>query len=128
MASAHTPPGVFRPAAARPAPPGGEAKAMSLLDFRRSTPPTGRRPRRSPQAKAGLSQRTAVLGNARGAVGEAPAFHVDLDLAALEVAANEFFGERILDVTLNGAAQRPGAIRAVLARLIDDPVDHVGRK
>ena len=46
----------------------------------------------------------------------------------LQVAADELLGERILDVALDGAAQRPRAVRAVLAGLLDDPVDHFGRQ
>ncbi len=75
-----------------------------------------------------LGQRTAVFGDARGTVGKNAALHVDLDLAALQVATDEFLGKRILDIALNGAAQGARTIRAVFAGLLDDPVDHLGRQ
>src|SRR5690242_439943 len=70
----------------------------------------------------------AFLGLACRTVGEGSAVEVDLDFAAFEVAADELLGKRVLDVPLDGAPERPRAVRAVLARLFDDPVDHVGRQ
>ena len=73
-------------------------------------------------------QPTAFLGLACRAIGQRPGVEIYLDLPALEVPADELLGERVLDVALDGAAQRPRPVRAVLARLLDDPVDHLGRQ
>ena len=59
-------------------------------------------------------------------VGQGAGVHVDLEFAALQVAADQLLGERILDVALDGAAQRTRAVRAVLAGQVDDPVDRLG--
>src|SRR5438105_2935205 len=62
------------------------------------------------------------------AICELACVEIDLDLAAAQVAADQFFGQRILDVALDGAPQRPRAVRPILARHLDDPVDHLGRQ
>src|SRR5207247_416659 len=61
-------------------------------------------------------------------IGQLPRVQIDLDLAATQVAANELLGQRIFDVTLDGAAQRTRAVRAVLAGDLDNPVDDFGRQ
>ncbi len=108
-------------------------QAMSLLDFRRAgshpvaVPPAERGAERSVQSASRpchASRRPASALTDR-AVREAPGVEVDLDVAALEVAADQLLRERILDVALDRAAERPGAVRAVLAGLLDDPVDDV---
>src|SRR5262245_64472 len=58
-----------------------------------------------------------------GTIGERAGVEVHLDVASPQVAADELLRERILDITLDGAAQRPGAVRAVLAGDLDNPVD-----
>src|SRR5436190_24178988 len=50
---------------------------------------------------------------------------VDLDVASLELPTDELLGKRILDVALDRPAQRTRAVRAILACLLDDPVDHL---
>src|SRR5437867_12943740 len=62
------------------------------------------------------------------AICELARVEIDLDLAAVQVAADQFFRQRILDVALDGAPQRPRAVRSILARHLDDPVDHLGRQ
>ena len=41
----------------------------------------------------------------QGPVGQRPGIHVDFELPALQIAADQLLGERILDVALDGAAQ-----------------------
>ena len=78
--------------------------------------------------RRGSGQPAAFQGLAGRAVGQRPAIEVDLDFAALEVPADELLGQRILDIALNRAAEGPRAVRPVLARLLDDPVDDLGRE
>ena len=61
-------------------------------------------------------------------VGKRAGLQVHLDVAAVQVAPNELFRQRILDIALDGAPERPGAVRAVLARHLDDPADDVRRQ
>src|SRR6185295_1690808 len=63
---------------------------------------------------------------ARGPVSELSRVEVDFDFAAAEVSADEFLGQRVLDVPLDRPAERTRAVRAVLARDLDDPVDDFG--
>src|SRR5262245_9858072 len=65
---------------------------------------------------------------ASGSVRKLPGFEVDLDVAAVQVASDEFFGQRILDIPLNRPAQRPRPVRTVLAGDLDNPVHHLWRK
>src|SRR6187401_2380743 len=58
-------------------------------------------------------------------VGDLAGVHVNLDFAVREVASNQFLRERVLDVPLDGATERTGAVRTVLARDVDDPVHDV---
>ena len=79
-----------------------------------------------------MRRRVRPAGGRQGLSGRAvrqrPAIEVDLDLAALEVPTDELLGQRIFDVALNRAAEGPRAVRPVLARLLDDPVDDFGRE
>src|SRR5688572_17874856 len=59
---------------------------------------------------------------------ELPALEVYLDLAVVQVAPDQLFRQRILDIALNRPAKRTSTIRAVLARDVDDPVDDLGRQ
>src|SRR5262245_152998 len=120
----------------------GPGQATILLDLRRPRPAAGRGPAHGPPLRTGpsrgnvraglarpstqLGQPPALLGGSDGTVRQAAGIQIDLDVAALEVAADELFGERVFDVALDGPAQRPGAVRAVLARLLDDPVEDLG--
>src|SRR5687768_6272838 len=73
-----------------------------------------------------LREFAAGLELARWTVSERSRVEIDLDVAATEMAADELFRQWILNVTLNRAAQRPRAVRAVLAGHLDDPVDDLG--
>src|SRR5215203_1598524 len=71
-------------------------------------------------------QPAAVRGGMAGAaIRQDAGVQVDLDVAPFEVPADELLGERVFDVALDGTAQRSGPVRAVLAGLLDDPVDDV---
>src|SRR5206468_4812619 len=101
--------------------------------FRRALPVDGlsvaaRRSHWRSRGDGGSGESAAFLRLARGTVGQRPAIDVDLDVASLEMSADELLGQRILDVPLDRAAQRARAVRAVLARLLDDPVDDVIRE
>src|SRR5207247_5823411 len=61
---------------------------------------------------------------AGGPVGQLSGIDVHLDITTLEMTSDELFRQRVFDVPLNRAAQRPGAVRSVLTRHLDDPVDH----
>src|SRR5437762_1940446 len=65
---------------------------------------------------------------AGGSVRQLSRIQVDVDFPAVQVPTDELLGERILDVTLNGAAQRARPVRAVLARDFDNPVHHFRRE
>ena len=65
--------------------------------------------------------------------GEGKAFAAGADLKEIAAIKDPFmgredalFGQRVFDVTLDGAAQRPGAVRAVLAGDVDHPVEGFG--
>ena len=75
-----------------------------------------------------LRQFTAGGQLAGGTVGQLASIEIDVDVAAAQVSADELLGQRILDVALDGAAERPGAVRAILAGDFDDPVDDFGRQ
>src|ERR1700737_2316752 len=53
-----------------------------------------------------LGQTAACRDLPGSTVGQLTAFQVHLDLSPPQMPANELFGERILDVTLDGAAER----------------------
>src|SRR5688572_32786949 len=98
----------------------GPKPGRFALEVGRARPGNGRASRR-------LHQLTAAGELSSRAVGNLPPFEVHLDLAVAQVTANELFRQRILDVALDRAAQRPGAVRPVLARDVDDPVDDLRR-
>src|SRR4029077_1855568 len=61
-------------------------------------------------------------------VRERTCVQVDVDFAAGEVAPDQLFRQRILDVALDSPAQRPCAVRPVLAGYLNDPVDALRRQ
>src|SRR5262245_43105610 len=73
-----------------------------------------------------LRELPSRLDLAERTVGEVGAIEVDLDHAPTEMSADELLRERILDIALNGAPERPRAVRAVLAGDLDNPVNHLG--
>src|SRR3954470_4357037 len=79
-------------------------------------------------ATAASGELPSCLELASLTVGQRPGVDVDLDFSAAEMSANQLFGERVLDVALDGPAQRTRSVRPVLARDFDDPVDHFGRQ
>ena len=120
---ARTPPSGRKAQAYRPAWPVRGPQAGQCLGTRNASDQfTGSQTleaRRRPGAAADPSASSDPVGQGAGV-------HVDLELAALEVAADQLLGERILDVALDGAAQRTRPVRAVLAGQVDDPVDGLG--
>src|SRR5688500_3622231 len=61
-------------------------------------------------------------------VGQRPRVEVGLDLPASQGAADEPLGQGSFDVPLEGAPQRPRAVRPILAGDLDDPIDHLGHQ
>src|SRR6185436_10242112 len=61
-------------------------------------------------------------------IGQLSAIEIHLNLAALEVPADELLSQGIFDIALNGAAQRSGSVRSILAGDVDDPIRHFGRQ
>src|SRR4051812_11252647 len=81
-------------------------------------------PRRNPLGDLdGDGEATAGFGLPGGAPGQGAVLEVNLDHARAQLAADQLLGERIFDVALNRPAQRPGAVGAVAAGGIDNPVD-----
>src|SRR5262247_2501311 len=76
----------------------------------------------------GLSQFSAGGELSRGPVRELTGLHEDLDVAAAQMTSDEFFRERILDVALDRAAERPRTVRAILAGDLDNPIDDFRRE
>src|SRR5262249_530821 len=62
------------------------------------------------------------------AVRQLTGLEVDLDLAAAEVAADQFFRQRILDIALDPPPERPPAVRTVFTSCFDNPVHHFRRQ
>src|SRR5688572_27778093 len=77
------------------------------------------------QPAAGLEVVGVVSGHA---VGQISAIDVDLEVAAAELAADQLLAEGVFHIPLDGAAEGPGAVRAVLTGQVDYPVDRVGRE
>ena len=75
----------------------------------------------------GHGQASAGFVLPRRPPGQSALIEVDFDVAIAQLAANERLGQRILDVTLDRTPQRSGAVRAVEAGRLDDPVDGVGQ-
>ena len=107
---------VFRGLAAARAGRAVQRPSHDLLDFRRERPPSassgpGQRPRRpvlAPQRRSGQARRRpSAAACPSGAIGQCAGIEVDLDIAAFQMPADELFGQRILDVALDGAAERP---------------------
>src|SRR5436853_7002404 len=70
-----------------------------------------------------LGQASACRDLPGCSVGQLTTLQIYLDFAAPQMPADELFGQRILDVTLDGAAERARSVRTILAGEIDDPVD-----
>src|SRR4051812_40819248 len=76
-------------------------------------------------AEGGLGESVPVFCRTHGPIRQDASVEVDLDVASLELPTDELLGKRILDVALNRPAQRTRTVRAILACLLDDPVDHL---
>src|SRR6188508_368333 len=69
-----------------------------------------------------LGQSAACRDLSGRAVRQLAALQVDLDVPSPEMPSDELLGKRILDIALDGAAERARSIRTILAGEIDDPV------
>ena len=72
------------------------------------------------------NQPTAFESAVGRAISERPVVETHLNVTVLQSTPNQLLRQRVLDVTLDGATQWPRPIRAVLARLVDDPAKRIG--
>jgi hypothetical protein len=78
-----------------------QRKRLKLLDYQIIQSPKLRMP------SCELASRFQLSG---GAVGERSGFKVHLDIAAMQMPADQLLGQRILDMALDGAAKRTGPV------------------
>src|SRR5262249_29512453 len=118
---------------------GRRPEPRSLPDFRRRFVAGGRKKwlkaeglaPASPKPSAlspVLRQLTAGRQFSGRTVRELACVEIDVDVAPAQVTTDQFLRERILDVPLDRAPQRPRPVRAILARDLDDPIHHFGRE